>query len=111
MVWVKIKLQGRRHLLAAAYYNPHTSDEESQRLFAASARKATTTTNSHLIIGGDSLPAFDWKTTRLKNTNCYPLLHHQFLDTIQELALEQMITEPTREDNTIDLFLTNSPSL
>lgn len=53
MVWVKIKLQGRRHLLAAAYYNPHTSDEESQRLFAASDRKATTATNSHLIIGGD----------------------------------------------------------
>ena len=31
MVWVKIKLQGRRHLLAAAYYNPDTSDEESKK--------------------------------------------------------------------------------
>eukprot|EP00745_Piridium_sociabile_P027724 TRINITY_DN44613_c1_g1_i1.p1 TRINITY_DN44613_c1_g1~~TRINITY_DN44613_c1_g1_i1.p1 ORF type:complete len:604 (+),score=154.71 TRINITY_DN44613_c1_g1_i1:145-1812(+) len=53
----------------------------------------------------------DWTSCRLKTTATYPVLHHMFLDSIQDMGLEQMVTFPTRGENTLDLFLTNNPSL
>ena len=111
LIWVKIKIKGRRQLLVASYYRPHTKDEPSLDQFAASARRAATT-NATIIIGGDlNFPAFDWSTKMLKSTSSYPALHYKFLDLIQDLGLEQLVTFPTRGDNTLDLFLTNYPSL
>ena len=34
-----------------------------------------------------------------------------FLDTINDFSLTQMVTQPTRHENTLDLFLTTNPTL
>ena len=40
-------------------------------------------------------------------------LHHDFLNLISDNGLEQLVKEPTRDENTkgLDLFLTNCPQL
>ena len=40
-----------------------------------------------------------------------PSLHHDFHDFINDHGLQQLVREPTREDNTLDLYLTNCPQL
>ncbi|XP_076448293.1 uncharacterized protein LOC143285011 [Babylonia areolata] len=76
-----------------------------------STRRAVAT-GAHIVIGGDfNFPVMDWVNVRLKFTSRYPTLHHKFIDTIQDLGLEQMVTFPTRGENTLDLFLPNHPSL
>ena len=40
-----------------------------------------------------------------------PRLHHDILSMVCDNGLEQLVKEPTREENTLDLFLTNFPLL
>ena len=46
----------------------------------------------------------------LKPRNPSLRMHHDFLSMIYDNDLEQLVKEPTREENTLDLFLTNCPS-
>ena len=108
---VKIKLKGRRTLLASCFYHPHTHMRDSLENFLESARRATSYQNATIIIVGDfNFPGWDWNTKTLKPTN-YPALHHEFKDGIEELCLEVTVNEPTRGKNFLDLFLTNHPNL
>ena len=111
ILWVKLKLKGRRNLLVSCFYHPHTHMKDSLENFLESARRAVSNQNATIIIGGDfNFPGWDWHSKTLKSTN-YPALHHSFKDGIEELGLEVMVREPTRGQNFLDLFLTNHPSL
>ena len=114
IVWAKIQIKGKRHLLVASYYRPNVQDEASLNLFETATQRASLS-NSTIIIGGDlNFPSFDWKRQgTLKENPTRPDLHYKFLDIIQDSGLEQMVTDITRpaSGNTLDLFLTNYPSL
>ena len=44
--------------------------------------------------------------------NCkYPSLYGDFADILADFNLAQMVTEPTRYENALNLFLTNNPTL
>ena len=47
----------------------------------------------------------------LKPRSPPPRMHHDFLSMVCDNGLEQLVKEPTREDNTLDLFQTNCPQL
>ena len=53
-------------------------------------------------------PDIDWQDWTLKTGNKYTNLHNNFLDMIDEHHLSQVIKDPTRGENTLDLFLTNN---
>ena len=53
-------------------------------------------------------PDIDWQDRTLKTGNKYTNLHNNFLDMIDEHHLSQVIKDPTRGENTLDLFLTNN---
>ncbi|XP_076439138.1 uncharacterized protein LOC143278011 [Babylonia areolata] len=111
LLWVKIKLKGRKQLLIAAYYRPKTSDAISLMKFETSIQRVTST-NAIVIIGGDfNFPSFDWPTKTLKSPARCVEIHNQFLDLINDAGYEQLVTFPTRGENTLDLFLTSHPSL
>ena len=111
ILWIKIKLKGRRTLLVSCFYHPHTGYKESMENFLSSIRRASTHENAIIVIGGDfNLPGFDWRAKTLKKTN-HPTIHRDFRDGINELGFEQMVEEPTRDENFLDLFLTNNPNL
>ena len=111
LVWAKIKIKGRKDLYVAAYYKPDDGDEVSLNHFSESIQRVSSL-NAFVVIGGDfNLPSFDWKTCNLKTPSVYPRLHNQFLDLLNDHGLQQMVTFPTRENNTLDLFVTNYPTL
>ena len=113
IVWSKIKLKGRKDLLVAAYYRNNVKNEESLNLFSTAVRRAAQS-NSTIIIAGDlNFPSFNWENPRiLKDPIYYPNLHHQFLDLLDDVGLQQMVIPPTRHNpqNTLDLYLTTHPS-
>ena len=110
--FTRIKLPGKKDLIVGAYYKPDDGDELSLDLFTKALQRLRST-NAYVIIGGDfNFPALDWSTGgSLKTHNCYPRLHTKFIDIINDHGLQQMVTFPTRDNNTLDLFLTNHPSL
>ena len=65
--------------------------------------------NSLFWIGGDfNLPDINWETESCKIDSKINL---EFLDTIRELGLNQIIDFKTNDKNILDLFLTNNPNL
>lgn len=51
------------------------------------------------------------QTLILKPRSLCPRLHHDFLNIISNNGLEQLVQEPTRDENTLDLLLTDCPQL
>ena len=68
--------------------------------------------NNNTWIAGDfNLPDIEWKGMSVLGS-MYPNRHNTFfIDIIQELALEQIVDFPTRQENILDLVLTTHPSL
>ncbi|KAL8571151.1 hypothetical protein ACOMHN_010612 [Nucella lapillus] len=75
---------------------------------------AINTQNSSIVIGGDfNFPGLDWSDpgdSQLNPGAPNPSLHRLFLEMIHDMRVEQLVDRPTREKNTLDLFLTNLPS-
>ncbi|XP_019615685.1 PREDICTED: uncharacterized protein LOC109463354, partial [Branchiostoma belcheri] len=112
VIWVRVKLQGRKTLYVCAYYRPDVSDRASLEGFNASVSKAAQIPNAHLLIGGDmNLPCWDWTTMQMKPNPRYPGLHNMFIDILGDHGLEQLVDMPTRGENILDLIVTNNPQL
>ena len=112
MIWVCIKLHGRKTLYICAYYRPDKSHKTSLELFRVSLSKAATISNAHIVIAGDlNFPSWDWKQMRLKPNPSYAQLHEDFINMLSDFGLVQLVEEPTREANTLDLIISNCPQL
>jgi hypothetical protein len=111
LVWAaKMNLKGNGNIYICAYYRRNVTDEESIRNFETSVTRASAINNAILIIGGDmNFPGWNWKENTLKPNSTAPNLHTDFMDVLNNNALTQLVEEPTRQQNTLDLILTNHP--
>jgi hypothetical protein len=72
--------------------------------FERSLNRADNITNAFIITAGDfNLPGCNWKTKSLKANTQHVNIHHKFTDILDDHGLVQMVEEPTRESNTLDL--------
>ena len=61
-----------------------------------------------MFIGGDfNLSGLDWKNRTLNQTQSIKKKHYEFGNTLDYTGLVQLIELPTRQENTLDLMLTN----
>jgi hypothetical protein len=110
-IWVKIDIHGRKTLRVGAFYRPDVGHAESIEELDDILHKVQNST-SDVFYGGDfNLPGWDWETRTLKEKCQYPDLHQRFGDILDDTALTQVVTEPTRGENTLDLMITNNPSI
>ena len=58
-----------------------------------------------------NLPDIDWTTETVEGHQYSNAINTAFLSAFQELGLSQIVDFPTRLHNTLDLFLTNRPSM
>ena len=112
IVWAAVKLKGKKTLYISSFYRPNEGDEHRLLQLGESLDKLARTPNHIYFIGGDfNFPDWDWNTMTLKPKCGHPRLHKDFIAMLQDHGLEQMVMKPTRMDNTLDLFITNSPQL
>ena len=63
-------------------------------------------------MSGDlNLPDIDWEFNTITSHQYPSSINQLFLDLASELGLSQTVTEPTRGDNILDIFLTNNLDL
>lgn len=63
-------------------------------------------------VGGDlNLPDINWTTLSIEGNSNPVLVNQKFLDCVNHCGFEQMVDFPTRHNATLDLFLTNRPTL
>ena len=106
-------LSDHSSLIAWSAYRPPSSDisylaELCQQLIPIQYKYP----NSALWIGGDTnLPDISW-INNCTTGHSYPIsLSNAFLDYLNDNALSQMVTSPTRGSNILHIFMTNRPSL
>ena len=93
-----------------SYYNPKMSDSESMKEFETSLQRAAAK-NPCLLIGGDlNLPGWNWINKTLHSGTQHAQQHYYFSDILDDHGLTQLVQEPTRNKNTLDLLITNYPS-
>ena len=63
------------------------------------------------LIGDFNLPYISWKHNNISGNQNALRVNNAFLTLVEDIGLQQMVDFPTRNNATLDLFLTNRPSL
>ena len=107
--WCKIDIAGAKTLHIAAYYRPHEGDEASLTELAHSLSRLGPTHT--VVIGGDfNFPGWNWKDGKVDKCR-HPSLHHDFGALLDDHGFTQLVDEPTRGKNVLDLVLSNNPTV
>ena len=89
------------------------SDNRKQRYkaFNSSLTRIMSNNNAHVLVGGDfNCGNIDWNTMQVPEGVPQRQVQSQLLEIVQDHCLSQIVNFHTREDKTLDLLLTNSPS-
>lgn len=107
---------GVKPLLIAAYYRPSEHDLVSGKELKKSLALVDPSKSHILVLGGFNYPKLEWEETQpILKQNCQNHeIYQDFFSILGDNCLtqiSQMVSEPTREDTILDLFLTNGPTL
>ncbi|CAG2236502.1 NADPH-dependent diflavin oxidoreductase 1 [Mytilus edulis] len=101
-----------RKLIVGSYYRPPSDNGTSIEQLKISLDRINQNTKSTIILGGDfNLGHINWDIPCTIPSKPDIKLHEQLLNIINEHSLEQIVKKPTRGDRTLDLILTNIPSI
>lgn len=68
--------------------------------------------SSHIWVLGDfNLPHIDWESEQISPNCPCRSAYESYINTLHDFGLEQVVKDPTRGTNILDLSLTNRPSL
>ena len=109
VVWCSVSLNYGRKVYVCSFYRPPGADSKVHSEFVRSMVLAKAQERQNVvIIGGDfNLPNINW-------SNINPFIGEQLdplLDFFDKYPLEQIVSQPTRGNNTLDLIFTNSPEI
>ena len=88
-------------------------DLESLREFQDSVSRVREHSDNVWVLGDFNLPMLSWpeSSPEMKPDCSHKQVYDFFLSTIADYNFTQVVTEPTRKDNILDLFLTTNPTL
>ena len=109
ILWCRLGLTGSKSSLFCAYYRPHISDEHSLNELDKSLQRIGNSSENIFLAGDFNLPNWDWKNKLIKPSSGYHNLHLQFGDILDDNGLTQILKNPSRGENVLDLFVTNVP--
>ena len=112
VIWAKVDMPSLKNVYICSYYSYKSkeNDEDSLEGLRSSLSKIP---SSSIIWALDyfNLPHIDWDKTQIKDSCNHKPIYEHFFDKVHDFALEQMVKEPTRDNNTLDFFLTNNQNL
>ena len=110
IVWAKIEIKSCKPLLIGSYYRPHASDAESLAQLDESLTRLPK--NCYIWLAGDmNLPGIEWPSTSIKPNCTSPAQHNLFIDTLTDHGISQIVDQPMRGKNTLDLLAVNNLTL
>ena len=113
IIWVRIKLQGRKDLFIGTFYMPHRNLHDTEEL-RKSIDKLTLegSKDRDIILAGDfNCPGIDWEHHIVQPSADDCKVQQAIADITSDSLLTQIHHEPTRLENTLDLVFTSNPTL
>ena len=96
----------------ASFYRPQPNDDVSLEKLNQSLRQLHPNSKSIIIVSGDfNLGHIDWTSSSIIPGKPNVKQHQDILDIIADHSLTQIVDKPTRNDKTLDLIITNYPSI
>ena len=110
---LRLDLENSKSLHVGSFYRPPGNNEASvEGLKNFMVANYSDPAQKHLILGGDfNFPDIDWTNNFVSPLSPHPNLSRAFLDVVNSNNLEQLVDQPTRGNNILDLYLTNQPTL
>ena len=109
-IWVKAILTGQQHLYIGACYRSNVADKTTIPQLQTSVENILANNHKNIILAGDfNLPGWDWTATQLRPNCPQPANHQEFKEFMDTTGLSQLVKKPTRNNNTLDLIMTNIP--
>ena len=114
--WCKINIAGNQPLHIGAFYRqPNSGSEKIEELekFINPIVEGSKGNLPNIILGGDfNLPHIDWGLDIAKPNPQYGKeISKKLTDIVNENNLTQVVREPTRGNNILDLMFTTNPGL
>ena len=111
MAWAKISVVACKDLYVCSYYRPKADGKDILDLLFSSLDRTCNSKNCHIWLAGDvNFHGISWPSKTLNNCPSSDL-HELFVKCLDVYSLTQMVDKPTRFSNTLDLFITNNPTL
>ena len=115
IVWCRLNIIGCRTLYLGSFYRPLNRKPEIEKeyleAFNQSLTRIMSNKNAHVLVGGDfNCGNIEWSTMQVPVGVPNRRVQNQLLEIAQDHCLSQVVNIHTREDKTLDLPLTNSPS-
>ena len=113
MTATKIHLNNNKHIIIAAIYQHPNSDPQYIDDMCNSIKDLSSKIRNYVLwVGGDlNLPDINWSDCTIQGHSYRIDINQHFLDMLLTTHAEQIITTPTRQNNILDIFITNRPSL
>ena len=102
-IYVKIKVNGKYIILATIYRPPKMSLEDDSLLY--DEIEAVVKTKPSIICGDFNLPRINWRLLSSDSEGS------RLLKLIKKLYLSQFVSEPTLDNNILDIVLASDPDL
>ena len=95
-----------------AFHRPPSAKESSLKDLACSIQGIKNQQNKHMVLGGDiTLSHINLKMKSIKAGSNQHTQHQQILEMAQEIGLDKMQLNPSRESSILDQYFTTYPSI
>ncbi|KAK3096098.1 hypothetical protein FSP39_023212 [Pinctada imbricata] len=113
VVAISVKRGNKAPLIVAGVYRPPSDKLDKTEFLCSDLRDLIGDySNSPLWLTGDfNLPDISWPTSSISGHQNLATINNLFLTLTADCGLHQMVDFTTRNNNTLDLFFTNRPSL
>ena len=110
IAWTELQSQNEKSLILGSFYRPpNTGLDTLQELRKSLENLPKNSEDKTIILAADfNLPYINWKNNTIKPGGNQLQLHQELLDIVDDFSLEQMQTNPTRQYNVLDVYLTNT---
>ena len=109
---IKVNVQRSAPVYFGCFYRATNGDNSSLlSLHTDLGRLFNGRSVPRVILAGDfNLPSIDWATNTINPSPQYgKLTNETMMSVVHDYFLDQLVLEPTRLQNTLDLLLTNAP--
>ena len=111
ILWAKVQISASEFLTLGCFYRPDSKISTSEEL-AKSLDLMPKNSNQTIVLVGDfNLPGIDWDNGVVNPKAANKSQCELLLSSLDTHALAQIHKEPTREENILDLLITNKPGL
>ena len=110
-VWCCVRLRKIKKIVIGAFYRLPNSNVDVMDAFSSTLKSiAENQKDSMIIVGGDfNLPSINWENLCLVRGGSDRESCEALIDALSSNSLEQLVKRPTRGNNILDIFATNSP--